>query len=222
MLDACLSAAAKELSIRGLLLATTLLTTSNSSQPYLSPAYSVLAGRPAECNGALGHDRIAVFGVSDQKYIRRYWTTFASLACDSSAVDLFLLVHSLHEVAANFEGTTPKLLRSRLTYVSIDFDGSFAGTSFHGAWPSVAYWWAAGPQMFGAAGYSKSTHLPYNIIRPFLDLSYFQDTPSTSTATSSQCRLFAALYFRSSSLVFSWEAPTARGWLPVRWRVAWA
>ena len=37
-------------------------------------------------------------------------------------------------------------------YVPVDFSLSFASSTYHAAWPSVAYWWLAGPEVFAAAG----------------------------------------------------------------------
>jgi hypothetical protein len=77
---------------------------------------------------------------------------------------LFLLVHSASSAAANASAassrhesdeawgdaeaaqawwaSTPLALRAAgLQYVRVDFTAAFAGSTYHGAWPSVAYWY---------------------------------------------------------------------------------
>lgn len=98
-------------------------------------------------------------------YANRYWTTLASLGCiPTDQTDLFLLVHSASSAAANASAassrhesdeawgdaeaaqawwaSTPLALRAAgLQYVRVDFTAAFAGSTYHGAWPSVAYWY---------------------------------------------------------------------------------
>ena len=146
----CITAAARDLAKRGIAIAAALgsrnTIPSSHSYLHLGPRTQPLASD--QCTSLRTKNtstpRLAVFGVTDPSYIPRYWTTFSSLGCSlDDSVDLFLLVHS---TSTNNKGSqegwsieTPAAIPA-LSYIPVDFDGSFPGSSFHGAWPSVAYW----------------------------------------------------------------------------------
>jgi hypothetical protein len=135
-------------------------------------------------------NRIALFGVSDLAYVPKYWTTFASIGCSPphDQVDYFLLIHDQTSTSSQNHGDdqsssssssddngvvsineklrkeTPSVLINKLSYISIDFSSSFTESTFHGAWPSVAYWWSAGPEMFGSAGYKYALYLDGDVV----------------------------------------------------------
>jgi hypothetical protein len=103
-----------------------------------------------------------------------------------------------------WSAATPEKLRSVLTYVSVDFSAAFEGNSYHGAWPSVAYWWAAGPEMLGAAGYQRALYLDGDILALPPPLPQTPPTMASSSSSSSsggfQCSLIESEVFSLLSL----------------------
>lgn len=76
-----------------------------------------------------------------------------SLGCKTAdRTDLYLLVHSTPTTSspslngsvsedATYLTSTPAILRAAgLQYLTVDFTAAFAGSTYHSAWPSVAYW----------------------------------------------------------------------------------
>jgi hypothetical protein len=169
----CLSTSALYFARRGVLVAAALHSSPVDHHRYLAPRERSAHQHGASCDRQEISNRTAVFGVTDPSYLPRYWTTFASLDCHGvdvdHGVDLFLLVHSALSLASGgdpetWARQTPPSLRDRIAYVPIDFSECFEGSSYHSSWPSVAYWWAAAPEMFREAGYAHAIYLDGDIL----------------------------------------------------------
>ena len=119
--------------------------------------------------GMMSPKPIAVFGVTNQIYMQRYHTVFASLACEESPdVDMFLLVdtgealESAHDVDAavhDWQISAPAGLRHSINYVPVDLSLNFTRNQFHTSWPEVAYWWVMGPELFYELGYRYAVYV---------------------------------------------------------------
>ena len=135
---------------------------------------------------------VAVFGVSNEIYLPKYFTALSSLECttfasrESKDADLFLLMHDTARMAkttkkqrkennkgnvtypgssvSRWEELTPRRLKWKVSFIPVDLSSRFSRSTYHASWPAVAYWWTMGPELFLSLGYAHAVYLDGDVL----------------------------------------------------------